>query len=186
MSDADQTRSELMGRIRRSDTKPELMLRRRIWAAGVRYRVDYRTPAGRADIAFPGKKVAVFLDGCFWHGCPEHYVRPRSRQEVWAKKLRGNVDRDRRQTLDLERLGWTVLRFWEHEVFIEIERIREQVVETAGGDRPVDPGNSPRWHVVAVRPCPTEDGELELRIEESLRNPERTRTRKQQRTTAKW
>ena len=111
------TRSQQMSRIRGRDTSPELRLRRTLWNAGVRYRVNYRTPSGRADLALVGHKIAVYVDGCFFHGCPLHYVRPRSRPEFWSAKLADNVRRDRRQTLELETAGWRVCRLWEHEVF---------------------------------------------------------------------
>ncbi|MGJ4880282.1 very short patch repair endonuclease [Bradyrhizobium sp. HKCCYLRH1065] len=105
-----------MSRIRAKHTKPEKLLRSALWAAGLRYRLHFKTPFGRPDIVFPGRKVAVFVDGCFWHGCPDHYVRPRSRDEFWAAKLRENVERDRRQTAALELSGWRVVRIWEHQV----------------------------------------------------------------------
>lgn len=90
------TRSEQMSRIRGRDTKPEVSLRRLLWSRGCRYRVHFKTPAGRADLAFVGKKVAIFVDGCFWHGCPEHSVAPRSSRPFWEGKLRANVHRDQR------------------------------------------------------------------------------------------
>src|SRR5436305_4641398 len=102
------TRSEQMARIRGKNTSPEMLLRRALWAAGLRYRVHYRTPAGRADIALVKVQLAIYIDGCFWHGCPDHYVRPRSQADFWAAKLAQNVERDRRQTLQLETSGWKV------------------------------------------------------------------------------
>ena len=90
------TRSQNMSRIRGSDTRPEMVVRRALWSRGHRYRAGYKTPGGKADVAFPGKKIAVFIDGCFWHGCPAHYVRPRSREDFWSAKLLENVQRDRR------------------------------------------------------------------------------------------
>src|SRR5262245_58811764 len=111
------TRSEQMARIRGRNTTPELLLRRLLWEAGLRYRLHAKTPAGRPDIAFPQSRVAVFIDGCFWHGCPDHYVRPRSSSEFWSRKLAENVRRDATQTRRLEALGWRVCRFWEHEIF---------------------------------------------------------------------
>jgi len=89
--------SAQMARHPRKDTGPELTLRRLLFARGLRYRVQFRVPgmARRTiDIAFPGKKVAVFLDGCFWHGCPEHGMLPHSNREWWRRKLDGNRRRD--------------------------------------------------------------------------------------------
>lgn len=104
---------------RRRDTSIELAVRRLLHAAGARYRVDFApdpTNRGRrADIVFARAKVAVFMDGCFWHGCPEHFVPPRSNTEYWGPKIARNMERDRETTERLEALGWTVMRFWEHE-----------------------------------------------------------------------
>lgn len=112
----DAARSDLMSRIRSKHTEPERLLRAALWSAGMRYRLHARTPVGRPDLVFPGPKVAVFIDGCFWHGCPLHYARPRSREEFWATKLTTNVQRDARQSADLASQGWRVVRLWEHDV----------------------------------------------------------------------
>jgi DNA mismatch endonuclease (patch repair protein) len=80
------------------------------------------------DIAFLGPKVAVFLDGCFWHGCPEHATSPKSNADWWRKKLDGNIARDRETTDHLASLGWAVLRFWEHEMTADVvEQISKEV-----------------------------------------------------------
>lgn len=100
------------------DTKPELAVRSRLHRLGYRFRVDYRAvleSRGRVDIAFPSRRVAVMIDGCFWHGCPEHGTIPKRNAEYWLPKLSRNIERDREQTLSLEANGWCVLRFWEHE-----------------------------------------------------------------------
>src|SRR3712207_4738011 len=110
--------SRRMSVARRKDTKPELDLRRILHARGLRYRVTYPVPgiARRTiDIAFTRVKVAVFLDGCFWHGCPAHGTQPRANGEWWARKLARNAARDGETNDALANLGWTVLRFWEHE-----------------------------------------------------------------------
>src|SRR5262245_56530052 len=116
------TRSEQMARIRAKDTSPERLLRCALWRAGLRYRLHRRTETALPDLVFRRDRVVVFVDGCFWHGCPEHYVRPRSRGEFWDTKLARNVERDRAQTRDLEARGWRVCRIWEHAVF---ENVRE-------------------------------------------------------------
>jgi len=100
------------------DTPPELALRRLLHARGLRYRVDARPVKGlnrRADVVFGPVKVAVFVDGCFWHTCPEHGSSPRSNSDWWAEKLRRNVARDRDTDTKLAAAGWIVLRIWEHE-----------------------------------------------------------------------
>lgn len=104
-----------MARVGQRDTAPELLLRRSLWADGLRYRVNYRVEGVRADIAFPGHRLAIFVDGCFWHACPLHGTQPKTNREFWAAKFRNNRARDRAQTRRLQRAGWTVLRLWEHE-----------------------------------------------------------------------
>ncbi|MFC4138529.1 MULTISPECIES: very short patch repair endonuclease [unclassified Microbacterium] len=102
---------------RRRDTAPELRVRRRLHAEGYRYRVDYAPLGGRrrADIVFTKAHVAVFIDGCFWHSCPEHGTAPRSNAGYWGPKLARNAERDRETDALLTAAGWCVLRFWEHE-----------------------------------------------------------------------
>ena len=103
---------------KRRDTSPEMTLRSALHRAGLRFRVDYPLPFDRrrrADIVFPRAKVAVFVDGCFWHGCPEHYVAPKANSEFWRTKVGANIERDHETTKRLEHDGWAVLRFWEHE-----------------------------------------------------------------------
>lgn len=100
------------------DTKPELALRRAVHALGLRYRVSTRPlPAIRrtADLTFSRAKVAVFLDGCFWHGCPEHHTLSATNSEFWAEKVRRNHERDRETDRLLAEAGWSVIRIWEHE-----------------------------------------------------------------------
>jgi DNA mismatch endonuclease (patch repair protein) len=104
---------------RRRDTPAEVAIRSRLFAEGLRYRVQYKCAdlgARRSiDIAFPGVRVAVFVDGCFWHSCPVHATRPRANGDWWRDKLRQNVLRDADTVARLEGAGWTVLRVWEHE-----------------------------------------------------------------------
>lgn len=117
-----------MSRIRGKDTGPELILRRGLWAQGLRYRLVNKLP-GRPDVVFPGAKVAVFVDGCFWHGCPLHAVRPKANAEFWKNKLDANIARDARVTGELEAMGWTVLRFWEHEINEALSGVVARVAE---------------------------------------------------------
>jgi DNA mismatch endonuclease, patch repair protein len=101
---------------RRNNTQPELLLRRELHSRGLRYRIDYRV-LGRfkADIVFPKQRVAIYVDGCFWHACPTHGTRAKSNAIFWASKLSENVRRDRRTVEALRSDGWRVLRVWEHE-----------------------------------------------------------------------
>jgi DNA mismatch endonuclease (patch repair protein) len=104
---------------RRRDTKPEIAIRRLLHAQGLRYRVAWPIPSWRRrsiDIAFTRAKVAVFIDGCFWHGCPmQHKGKPSANSEWWAAKLARNQARDRETNHHLEEAGWSVLRIWEHD-----------------------------------------------------------------------
>jgi DNA mismatch endonuclease, patch repair protein len=107
-----------MARVARRDTRPELNLRRVLHARGLRYRVDVSpdpSRRGRADIVFSRARVAVYVDGCFWHSCPEHGVLPKGNREWWQAKLEATVRRDRATEAALRDRGWTVVRTWEHE-----------------------------------------------------------------------
>ncbi|MFI1397717.1 very short patch repair endonuclease [Streptomyces sp. NPDC020681] len=100
------------------DTAPEVAVRKLLHAAGHRYRVNVPVPGMRRrtiDIVFGRAKIAVFMDGCFWHGCPQHATQPKANAEWWREKLDKNMARDLETTEHLEAQGWTVLRFWEHE-----------------------------------------------------------------------
>lgn len=103
-----------------------MLLRRELHRMGFRYRVNMPIaglPRRRADITFTKAKVVVFVDGCFWHRCPEHATDPATRGAWWEKKLNGNVARDRETDEHLRRLGWTVIRFWEHEDMEDAARL---------------------------------------------------------------
>jgi DNA mismatch endonuclease Vsr len=114
---ATPTRSRLMGRIRGKNTKPELRLRQLLRSAGARgYRVRNNLP-GRPDIVFRRELVCVFVDGCFWHSCPRCRIRQPARNvEYWSAKLLRNVQRDKQMRRELRRLGWRVVRLWEHQL----------------------------------------------------------------------
>ena len=124
--------SSRMSRQAVRDTAPELAVRQSLFAAGERYRVAFPVP-GRPrctiDVAFPRRKVAVFINGCFWHGCPEHGRKSFSRNETyWNPKILRTQERDQETDELLTNAGWTVLRFWEHEPpATAAERITEQM-----------------------------------------------------------
>jgi len=122
-----------MERQGRRDTKPEMAVRRAVWRRGLRYRVDVSPLPGtrrRADLVFTRVRVAVFIDGCFWHGCPEHATAPKANAEWWAEKLSANVLRDRDTDARLGEAGWLVLRIWEHEDAEDAAERIEQVVRS--------------------------------------------------------
>ena len=103
---------------RGADTGPEMRLRSLVHKAGLRYAIDVRPEPDinrRADLVFRGAKVAVFVNGCFWHGCPKHYSAPKSNKRYWSEKVRRNRERDVETMVLLKRRGWRVLVFWEHQ-----------------------------------------------------------------------
>lgn len=118
------------------DSGPELRLRRLLHASGLRFRVDHPLPferRRRADVVFTRVGLYVFLDGCFWHGCPDHYVAPRTRGEFWQAKVTDNIKRDGDTTARLQALGLSVIRVWEHEDPAEAaERIADKYRELLG------------------------------------------------------
>ena len=130
-------RSANMRANRRTDTKPELALRSALHALGYRYRKDLRLdlPARRVrpDIAFTARKVAVFIDGCFWHACPDHGSKPKNNEWYWSPKLARNVERDRAADAALAEEGWTVVRLWEH---VPVADAVALVVAAVGDPRP--------------------------------------------------
>ena len=114
---SEATRRSMQGN-RGRDTGPEIAVRRIVHSRGLRYRVDARPLAAlnrRADLVFSRAKVAVFIDGCFWHGCPVHGTWPKANADFWRAKIQANVQRDRDTDARLRAEGWHVLRVWEHE-----------------------------------------------------------------------
>lgn len=119
------------------DTKPEIALRSELHRRGLRFRKDLRFELGgvrlRPDIVFTRTKVAVFVDGCFWHSCPDHRTSPKANAEFWSAKLTQNQLRDQRQDQALREAGWTVVRIWEHVPVPEAA----DLIETAVRGRPL-------------------------------------------------
>jgi DNA mismatch endonuclease (patch repair protein) len=177
--DVTAARSAVMRRIRSRDTEPEKLLRAALWAHGLRYRLNARTPVGKADIVVPGKRLAVFIDGCFWHGCPEHYVRPRSRADFWAAKLLENTGRDIRQTGALESQEWRAVRVWEHDVHESLPAVVEEILMPAGARERL------AWRVYQVDEDET-DPTMERRHLRELRGLAADRVISQRRHTRKW
>ncbi|MGH8887617.1 MAG: very short patch repair endonuclease [Egibacteraceae bacterium] len=131
-SPSSETARRRMARQRRRDTLPEMALRRALHARGFRYLIDRQIlPEVRrkADIVFSRARVAVFVDGCFWHVCPQHATWPRANAEWWRAKLEENARRDRDTDERLGSAGWTVVRVWEHE---PTEAAAKRVAEAVG------------------------------------------------------
>jgi DNA mismatch endonuclease (patch repair protein) len=127
------------------NTRPEILLRKALHAAGARFRLERRlAPACTPDIVLPGRRLAVFVDGCFWHGCPEHgnsrWSGPNA--ALWESKLRRTAERDQRATETARSLGWTVVRLWEHEVVANPSAAARRVLGTSSSTsatQPADP-----------------------------------------------
>jgi DNA mismatch endonuclease (patch repair protein) len=119
-------RSALMSRVKTRETAPELELRRALWAAGVRgWRLHPRQVPGRPDLAWLGRRIAVFVDGAFWHGHPDYYWGQSGK--FWDEKIDRNRSRDEKVTRELLEIGWTVLRVWDFEVEQDASRCAEMV-----------------------------------------------------------
>lgn len=109
-------RSYCMSRIKGKDTQPEIILRKALSSAGLKgYRLHSKLP-GKPDIVFLKKRIAIFIDGCFWHKCPSCFVKPGTNKKFWKEKIDSNVKRDKTVTAELRGSGWKVLRIWEHEL----------------------------------------------------------------------
>lgn len=131
-------RSYAMSRIRRRDTLPELMLRRAVWAAGLRgYRIDRRALPGRPDLSWGAKRVAVFVDGAFWHGHSSAFT-PGKSGPYWDKKIRRNMERDQESNVALEGMGWIVIRLWDFDVKKDIEACVRRIEIAVSGRSFVD------------------------------------------------
>ena len=125
----EEQRRRCMAANKGRNTKPELLLRKKLWSLGLRYRIGHNLP-GKPDIVFVSHRLAIFVDGCFWHRCPEHFRMPRTNHEFWKRKIARNVVRDALVNEQLAAAGWRVIRIWEHElrqdfdgVIIRIQRI---------------------------------------------------------------
>lgn len=108
---------------RGKDTKLELAVRKALWRDGYHFRKNNRQLLGTPDISFPKLKIVVFLDSCYWHGCPLHFKMPKTNSSFWYQKINRNIERDYEYSTHYQEEGWTLLRFWEHEVKEDLERV---------------------------------------------------------------
>ncbi|KGH52521.1 very short patch repair endonuclease [Oenococcus oeni] len=126
-------RSKMMSKIRSTGGRAETMLSKALWHSGVRYRRNYKKLPGKPDIAITKYKIAVFIDGEFWHGYDwenQKKKRIHTHREYWIPKIEGNMVRDRKQEKELNAMGWTVIRFWErHEVLKDLDACVEKVIQ---------------------------------------------------------
>lgn len=119
-------RKRCMSRVKGKDTKPEVKLRKALWRKGLRYRLGYKLP-GKPDIVFVSARIVVFVDGCFWHGCPIHGSIPETNRMFWEKKISKNIQRDLEVTVELQNNGWTVIRVWTHELKEEFDSVVNEI-----------------------------------------------------------
>lgn len=123
------TRTEIMQRVHSKDTKGELLLRKRLWKIGYRYRKNCKSVYGKPDIAFIGKKIAIFCDSEFWHG--KYYKEgrriPKTNQDYWIEKFKRNIERDEIVNLKLQNDGWLVLRYWEQDILHKTDSVIEDI-----------------------------------------------------------
>ena len=123
-------RSYNMSQIRSKNTGPEVKLRRLLSNRGFKnYRINYSTLLGKPDIVFTKKRIAIFIDGCFWHKCPVCFVRPETKVKFWMKKIQENLKRDKKVNTGLKKRGWSVIRTWEHDVEKNPARILAKLVK---------------------------------------------------------
>jgi DNA mismatch endonuclease (patch repair protein) len=126
-----EARSRIMRGAKSKNTKPELKVRKALWGRGLRYRIHYRLP-GSPDIVFPSKKLAIFVNGCFWHGCRYHGRIPSTNTSFWKSKIARNMQRDKENTKKLRNAGWKVFTFWEHQLTgnKDIQEVIAKIIDT--------------------------------------------------------
>lgn len=124
-----QQRSNCMSKVKNTNTSLEVKFRKILWTRGLRYRLG-RKLLGKPDLVFVSAKVAVFIDGCFWHACPIHGQKPKTNSVFWTEKLDKNMLRDQKVNAGLIELGWEVIRFWEHELKEDTEQCVKKLIQT--------------------------------------------------------
>lgn len=137
--------SRRMAKVRQKGTEAEIKLRRELYRSGLRYRVDYlvlKRPRRVADVAFPKLRIAVFVDGCFWHGCPEHATWPKRNADFWRQKIETNRARDADTDARLQAIDWMVLRIWEHESPVAAAETVTKLIAKARAMRSKSPSSS--------------------------------------------
>jgi DNA mismatch endonuclease (patch repair protein) len=131
-----ETRSRVMSKIQSRQTQPEILLRKCLWRKGWKgYRINVKDLPGKPDIVFRTQKIAIFVDGCFWHKCPQCFAEPKSNREYWLPKIEKNVARDRAANEKLQEMGWNVIRVWEHDVKKNVERCAERIIKQISSEK---------------------------------------------------
>ncbi|WP_323679782.1 very short patch repair endonuclease [Exiguobacterium indicum] len=123
-------KNDINNKAKSKDTKLELRIRKKLWHKGLRYRKNLTSLLGTPDIAFPNLKFVVFIDSCFWHGCPQHFKLPKKNSSFWRNKIARNTERDLEVTKHYTCINWTILRFWEHDIKNNPEAVIKEIVST--------------------------------------------------------
>lgn len=124
-----ETRSKIMSSIHGKNTKPEVIIRKILWSGGERYRIHNIAVFGKPDITIMKRKLVIFIDGCFWHGCEKCYKEPKSNISFWRKKIITNKNRRIEVRKELKSSGWNVLEFWEHEINKNPNLVVQKILE---------------------------------------------------------
>lgn len=134
-----ETVSKVMSSIKGKGTKPETGFRKALYSNGVRgYRINYKELPGKPDIAFPSKKIVIFIHGCFWHGCNVCGRRiPKHNSDYWTNKINKNIARDQNRKAELEEMGYAVIEVWEHEIKKEFEVVVNKVIKFLEGRKTI-------------------------------------------------
>jgi len=109
-------RSEIMSKVRNKDSEIEVAFRKKLWNTGIRYRKNVIKYFGKPDLVLKKYKIAIFIDSCFWHGCKKHGSMPQVRRKFWKKKIERNKQRDKEVSRYYKKIGWNIIRIWEHEI----------------------------------------------------------------------
>lgn len=121
-------RSEIMSKIRSRETKLEVKFRKELWKAGYRYRKNVTDFFGKPDILLRKRKTVIFIDSCFWHGCPKHFRIPATRKKFWEAKIDRNKERDREVILHYRKIDWKIIRVWEHEMKKDLPKAVKKIL----------------------------------------------------------
>ena len=123
-----------MASIKSRETRPELLLRKNLWKQGLRSYRKYPKLSGRPDLCFPTHKLVIFVDGCFWHGCPAHCRVPKKNFDYWTEKIAYNKERDVRINRELQSNGFVVLRIWEHDITRDVFQVTQKIKALLGSE----------------------------------------------------
>lgn len=122
------SKKNTMKYVKSKNTNLEMKVRKRLWKEGIRYKTNVKSLFGKPDIAFPNLKIVVFIDSCFWHGCPYHFRLPPKNPEFWEQKIRRNTERDNEITQHYVEENWIILRFWEHEINNNLDSVIATII----------------------------------------------------------